>query len=213
VTLGAVIPLAFVMIAGPQIISSFFLATSSEPVKNSLGYLAGAASSITTVVTIAYAIAQGATSSKSGGGSHGTAASVIDWIILGLLVFLASHTFLTRKTSRPPAWMGKLQQADPKFAFLLGAALLGVFPTDVGGSILVGLHIGRHGGSWWECLPFIVMTLLLLGLPLLGVLLLGKRASAVLPKIRDWMNDNAWVVSEVVLVFFVVITITSIAGD
>lgn len=41
-TLAAVLPLAFVMIAGPQIISSFFLATSSEAVKSSLSYLAGA---------------------------------------------------------------------------------------------------------------------------------------------------------------------------
>ena len=211
-TLGAVLPLAFVMIAGPQIISSFFLATSSEPVKNSLGYLAGAALSITTVVTVAYVIAQGSTD-DGGGGSHGTAETVIDWIILGLLVFLAAHTFLTRKTSRPPAWMGKLQQAHLKFAFLLGMALLGVFPTDIGGSIVVGLHVGRHGGAWWQCLPFVALTLLLLGLPLLGVLLLGQRAGVVLPKVRDWMNDNGWVVSEVVLVFFVVITITSIAGD
>jgi hypothetical protein len=112
VTFAAVLPLAFVMIAGPQIISSFFLATSNEPVKNSLGYLAGAALSITTVVTVAYVIAQGATSGDDGGGSHGTTETVIDWIILGLLVFLVGHTFLKRRTSRPPSWMGKLQQAS-----------------------------------------------------------------------------------------------------
>ena len=82
-----VLPLAFVMIAGPQIISSFFLATSSEPVKNSFGYLAGAALSITTVVTIAYVVAQGATSG-GGGDSHGTAETVIDWIVLVLVLQL-----------------------------------------------------------------------------------------------------------------------------
>ena len=41
----------------------------------------------------------------------------------------------------------------------------------------------------------------------------GQRAGVVLPKVRDWMNANAWVVSEVVLVFLVVIAINSIAGD
>jgi hypothetical protein len=90
------------MIAGPQIISSFFLATSSEAVKSSLSYLAGATLAITTVVTLAYVIAQGA----SGDGhhdSHGTAETVIDWIILGLVLFLIAHTFLTRRTSRLPA--------------------------------------------------------------------------------------------------------------
>ena len=51
-TVAAVLPLAFVMIAGPQIISSFFLATSSQPVRNSLAYVAGAAISITTVATV-----------------------------------------------------------------------------------------------------------------------------------------------------------------
>jgi small neutral amino acid transporter SnatA (MarC family) len=210
-TLAAVLPLAFVMIAGPQIISSFFLATSSEPVKNSVSYLAGAAVSITTVVTVAYLVAEGA-SGEGGGTSHSTAGTVIDWIILGLVLFLIAHTFLTRKTSRPPTWMGKLQEARPKFAFLLGLALLGVFPTDIASSVTAGLHVARHGDAWWQCLPFVALTLLLLGLPLLGVLVLGQRAGVVLPRIRDWMNDQAWVVSEVVLVFFAAITINGLAG-
>jgi hypothetical protein len=89
------------MIAGPQIISSFFLATSSEAVKSSLSHLAGATLAITTVVTLAYVIAQGA----SGDGHHDShaAETVIDWIILGLVLFLIAHTFLTRRTSRLPA--------------------------------------------------------------------------------------------------------------
>ena len=210
-TLAAVLPLAFVMIAGPQIISSFFLATSSGAVMNSVSYLAGAALSITTVVTVAYLVAEGA-SGEGRGTSHSTAETVIDWVILGLVLFLIVHTFLTRKSSRPPSWMGKLQQARPKFAFLLGLALLGVFPTDIASSITAGLHVARHGDAWWQCLPFVALTLLLLGLPLLGVLVLGQRADVVLPKIRDWMNDQAWVVSEVVLVFFAAITISSLAG-
>lgn len=210
-TVAAVLPLAFVMIAGPQIISSFFLATSSEPVKNSVSYLAGAALSITTVVTVAFVIAQGATGGGRSG-SHGTAETVIDWIILGMVLFLIAHTFLTRKTSEPPSWMGKLQEARPKLALTLGLALLGVFPTDIAGSITVGLHVGRHGEAWWQILPFVALTLLLLGLPLLGILVLGHRAQVVLPKIRDWMNDNAWVVSEVVLVFFAVITVNSLVS-
>ena len=210
-SVAAVLPLAFVMIAGPQIISSFFLATSNQAVANSVGYLAGAALSITTVTTVAFVISQGATGG-GGGGTHGTAETVIDWVILGLVLFLVVHTFLTRNTSEPPAWMGRLQGAGPKLAFGLGLALLGVFPTDIAGSITVGLHVGRHGESWWQVLPFVVLTLLLLGLPLLGLLVLGQRADAVLPKVRDWMNDNAWVVSEVVLVFFAVITVNSLAG-
>ena len=156
-------------------------------------------------------VAQGATGDTRSG-SHGTAETVIDWIILGLVLFLIARTFLTRRTSEPPSWMGRLQEARPRFAFTLGLALLGVFPTDIASSVTVGLHVARHGGAWWQVLPFVALTLLLLGLPLLGLLLLGQRGQVLLPKVRDWMNDNAWVVSEVVLVFFAAITVNSLAG-
>lgn len=56
------------------------------------------------------------------------------------------------------------------------------------------------------------MTALLLGSPAIGVLLLGHRAKTVLPRVRDWMNDNSWIVSEVVLLLFVAITINSLAS-
>jgi hypothetical protein len=42
---------------------------------------------------------------------------------------------------------------------------------------------------------------------------LGHRAQAFLPKARDWMNTHSWIVSEVVIVFFIGITINSIASS
>ncbi len=210
--LNAVLPLAFVMIAGPQIVSAFFLATSRSWAKTSLAYLAGAALAITIVVTLAYLVAKGATRTA---GSTGTSTTerVIDWIILVLVLLLMAHVFLTRHTSEPPKWMGKLQEARARFAFTLGLALLGVFPTDLMGSVTVGLHVARHGGAWWQCLPFVALTLLLLALPAIGVVVLGDRADRILPSIRDWMTRNAWVVSEIVLVFFALITVNSLIGD
>jgi hypothetical protein len=59
-----------------------------------------------------------------------------------------------------------------------------------------------------KALPFIVLTLLFLGAPALGVLFMGSRAQRLLPKIRDWMNQNSWIVSEVVIVFFIVIILS-----
>lgn len=208
-TLAAILPLSFVMIAGPQIISSFFLATSRDWGRNSLSYLAGAAVSITAVVTLAYFVAKGTTQAADSR-MEGTAGSVIDWSILGLVLFLIVRVYLTRNTSEPPKWMGRLQEARPRFAFLLGLALLGVFPTDILGSITAGLHVARHGDAWWQCLPFVAMTLLLLSLPALGVVVLGRRAETALPAIRDWMSEKSWVVSEVVLVFFAAITVNSL---
>jgi hypothetical protein len=32
------------------------------------------------------------------------------------------------------------------------------------------------------------------------------------PKVRDWMRDNSRVISELVLVFFILITANSLAG-
>jgi hypothetical protein len=58
-----------------------------------------------------------------------------------------------------------------------------------------------------RALPFILLTLFFLALPALAVLALGQRAKAVLPKVRDWMDDNSWIVSEIVLVFFIAIVL------
>jgi hypothetical protein len=208
-TFASILPLAFVMIAGPQIISAIFLATSATWAKSTLGYLLGAAASITGVVTLAYFLGK-SLKSAAGDGTDDKAGHIIDWAVLALVLYLIVHVFLTRKTREPPKWMGKLQKAKPSFAFLLGFALLGVFPTDLISSVTVGLHLAREGEPWWECLPFVALTLILLGLPALGVVLLGERASTVLPKIRDWMNAKSWVVSEVVLVFFAAITVNSL---
>jgi hypothetical protein len=58
----------------------------------------------------------------------------------------------------------------------------------------------------------VVLTLLLVGLPLIDLLLLGKRASVVLPKVRDWMSTHSWVINEAVLVFFLALTILGLGG-
>ncbi|HUK94624.1 MAG TPA: hypothetical protein VLU96_06155, partial [Gaiellaceae bacterium] len=51
-----VLPLAIVMVAGPQIISAIFLATSESWQKNSAAFLAGVLIAVTVVVTVAYVV-------------------------------------------------------------------------------------------------------------------------------------------------------------
>jgi threonine/homoserine/homoserine lactone efflux protein len=209
VSFAQILPMAFVMVAGPQIITSFFLATSHGWARNSLAYVGGAAISITTFVSATYLVAAGA---KSATTNDHTTNKALDWVILVFVLVLIVRVYLTRKTSEPPKWMGKLQEAKPKFTFTLGLLLLGIFPTDILTSVTCGLHVARNDDPWWQCLPFVGLTLLLLGAPAIGVVLLGKRAGSVLPKIRDWMNTQSWVVSEIVLVFFLALTINSLAG-
>ncbi|MET0957588.1 MAG: GAP family protein, partial [Solirubrobacterales bacterium] len=73
--------------------------------------------------------------------------------------------------------------------------------------IVIGTHLANHSDPWWHALPFVFLTLFLLGLPALLVLALGQRAETLLPKVRDWMNTNSWIVSEIVLVFFIFIVL------
>jgi threonine/homoserine/homoserine lactone efflux protein len=203
--LAKLIPLSFVMIAGPQVLSSIFLATSENWRRNSAAFVAGAAVSITVIVTAAFFLSDGAS-------KHGASGNTLDIIFMVLLLGAGLHTFLTRKTSKPPKWMGKLEEAKPKGSFKLGFLLLGVFPTDILTSIAVGGSVARHHDPWWEVLPFVLLTLLFLALPSLFVLLLGEKGKQLLPKVRDWMNDNSWIVSEIVIGLFVVITASSLAG-
>lgn len=200
-----VLPLAFVMIAGPQIISAFFFATSPSWKRISGAYVLGAAISIPLVVGAAYLFAKGATSTQEEGESG---LKTVDYVILALLLFAMVRNYRKRDQSEPPKWMGKLQNATPKAALVLGFLLLGFFPSDLVTSFSVGSFLAKDGDPFWHALPFIGLTLLLLAAPALGVLLMGKRAQTVLPKIRDWMDRNSWIVSEVVLVFFVVIVLS-----
>ncbi len=203
-TIASTLPLAFVMIAGPQILSSFFFATSERWKSDSAAYVAGAAISILAIVTAAYFVAKGIKGSDGHGGSQ---SETIDYVIVGLLVLAMAHVFLGRKQAEPPAWMGKLQTASPRFSFTLGFLLLGVFPSDLITSVVIGTHLANHGDPWWHALPFVLLTVLLLALPVLAVMALGKRADSILPKIRDWMGTNSWIISEVVLAFFIFIVL------
>ena len=204
----AILPLAVVMIAGPQILSAIFLATGEGARRNSLAYIAGVASANTLGVSIAFFVAKalGANTNSSGtsSGNH-----TVDLIIVGLLLVLLVRVFLNRANMQPPKWMGRLQTATPAFALGLGFLLFIVMPTDVLTMITVGSFHAAHDAPWWHNLSFIGLTVLLVSVPLLLVLLLGKRADRVLPKVRDWMNDHSWVVSEAVILIFLAIALSN----
>jgi hypothetical protein len=202
VNLLAVLPMAVVMVAGPQIISAFFFATSDDWKGISAAYVAGAALSITAVATIAYFFINGV------GGGDDSGLDAVDYVTLGLLLVAAFYVYRGRNDTEPPKWMGKLQSATPKATFILGFLLLGFFPSDLVTSITIGAHLANTGDPWSHVLVFVLVTLLLLALPAILVLLLGERAKVILPKIRNWIDTNSWIVSEAVIVLFIVIILT-----
>jgi Sap, sulfolipid-1-addressing protein len=207
----SVLPLIAVMVAGPQIVSAIFLATSKYWARNSAAFIAGAALSISLVTSAAYLITRLA-GAAAGGTGHSSVRSGIDIAVVVLLVILAVAVLRRRGRSEPPSWMGRLQSATWPLSFALGFVLLGVFPSDLITSIAVGTHVAGHGGPWWHTSVFVICTLVLLAMPALLTAMLGSRAAEILPKIRDWMNRNSWVVSEVVIVFFLAFTIAGLAG-
>ena len=126
------------MVAGPQIPSSFFFATREDWRPTSGAYVLGAAISISIIVTLAFLLSDGATSS-------GASDKTLYHVVLALLLYGMLNTFRTRKTAEPPKWMGRLQTATPRFAFKLGFLLLGVFPSDLITSISVGSFLNASG--------------------------------------------------------------------
>jgi uncharacterized membrane protein YkgB len=207
-----VLPLAFVMVAGPQIITAVLLASSENWRKNSAAFLAGVLITVTFFVTASYIIVKQLKSAAGESHERGSG-RVIDVAILLLLLVAAALVFRGRKTAEPPKWMGKLLTATPKASFKLGLFLLGVFPTDIITSFAVGSHLATNGDPWWHCLSFVFATLLLAALPVILVLVGGKRAEVYLPKARAWMTANSWIVSEIVIALFIAIEINSLAGS
>ena len=84
--------------------------------------------------------------------------------------------------------------------------------ADIFTSFAVGSYLAGHDDPWWHLLPFLALTVFLLALPALTLLVFGERAQHFLPKARQWMNDNSWVVNEIVLGLFIALTISDIAG-
>lgn len=76
----------------------------------------------------------------------------------------------------------------------------------------VGAYLAHHGAAWWHGLIFVALTVAPAGLPLLLLLSLGKRAQALLPEARGWMMNNSWIVSEIVIGFFLLMTLKSLLG-
>jgi hypothetical protein len=200
-----VLPLAITMMAGPQILSAILFITSDRPIRVSSLFVIGVALGTTLGVTIATLLG-GAVGDKISIGStedSGSAHSIIEYALVALLALYAFRTYRHRATAEPPKLLGKMVGATPRLAFQAGFLLVTLFPSDVIVLLTVGLHLGTLDQSVIEALPFIGLTTLIAGLPLLGYLLFRHRAKEAMPKVRDWMNDHSWVITIVCCAVFI----------
>ncbi|SCG71683.1 GAP family protein [Micromonospora humi] len=206
-----VLPLTLVMVAGPQLISAVFLAASRDPRRSSVAYLAGAALGTLVPLTVWYGVFRAIRHGAGNGTKDSGSRHLIDWIVLALLLVLMVITFLRRGRNQPPGWMRKLEDPKPAFAFGLGLLLFLAMPSDEVTMASVAGSLAGHDKPWWHLLPFLVLTVLLLALPLLALVLLGARAERLLPTIRDWSNAHSWIISEAVILIFVAIVLSDLA--
>ena len=96
-----------------------------------------------------------------------------------------------------------MQNANPRTAFTTGLLLLSVFPSDFVILVTVGVNLAQNDASLLAALPFVAATVLIAALPVLSYLLFRRRAQRTMPKVRDWMNTNSWLVNIIVYVVFI----------
>jgi hypothetical protein len=203
----SVIPLAITMNAGPQIMSALIFVTANKPLKLSAYFLTGVVIAVTVGVTVTYTLASVLGNSVSLGDSSdsGSLGNIIQYLLVGLLVFLSIKSYVGRETSEPPRWLGALQNAKPTTAFTTGLLLLSVFPSDFVILVTVGVNLAQSGSNLLAAVPFVAATIFIAALPVLSYLLFHRRAQRVMPKVRDWMNTNSWLVNIIVYVIFIVL--------
>ena len=203
----AVLPLAITMNAGPQIMSALIFVTAAKPLKLSAYFLTGVVIAVTVGVTLTFGLATAFGNSIPLGDSSdsGSLGNVIQYLLVGLLVIASVRSYLTRATSEPPRWLGAMQNANPRTAFLAGLLLLSVFPSDFVVLMTVGVNLAQDDASLLSALPFVVATILIAALPMLSYLLFRRRAEVLMPRLRDWMNTNSWLVNIIVYVVFILL--------
>jgi pilus assembly protein TadC len=199
------VPLALIMVMGPQILTAIFLVTSKEPVKNSVAMLVGVVVAAAISIGIWFGLVDliGIEPKDESGGP-----SAADWVVAGLLALAAIHVFMTRGTAETPKWMTGLQEAEPKRAFTLAFLLILLMPTDIVAVISTVNYLHDNSLNALHGWPLVAATTLLMALPILCYLLLGRRAREAMPGIRDWLTTNAWLVNLVVILYFIYQTLS-----
>ncbi|MCG2796884.1 MAG: GAP family protein [Actinomycetia bacterium] len=202
----ALLPLALTMNLGPGIITAIIVMTGNKPIKKTLLYLAGSALGVAVMGFAAFLIfdfvSKGGTSS-----GQSTMSRVLDYVFAGLLAVLGVWVFTQRKKAQKPRWMASIQEASSKRIFTMGLLFYSVFPSDFIVLLTVGYLLAQHKMHFSSVFPFFALTLLIAAMPVLSFLLLRKRAERVMPRVRDWLDSRGWIINEVVIVFFILMTL------
>jgi membrane protease YdiL (CAAX protease family) len=202
-----ILPLAITMMAGPQIMSDIIFVTTGNPVRVTLAFLIGVAVAVTAGTAIAVGLVSALGIDLGDSSDSGSAGTIIQLVLVGVLVLAAIRNYVKRETVEPPKWLGALQVADAKKAFRTGLLVILAMPSDIVVMLTVATNLEQEGSGFVDALPFIGATVLVAALPLLAYLLFRRRAQRAMPKVRDWMRDQAWAVNVIVCVIFIVLIV------
>jgi threonine/homoserine/homoserine lactone efflux protein len=204
-----ILPLAITMMAGPQIMAAIIFVTAPKALRISLPFLAGVAIATTLglIITTTVASLLGNSISLGDSSDSGSTGHIIQYVLVGLLVALAVKNYLGRETAEPPGWLGRLQSADPRRAFITGLLVILLMPSDIIIMLTVAVNLVQNNSGLVAALPFIAATVLVAALPLLFFLLFHRRAQQFMPKVRDWMNANSWLVNIIVCGVFIALIV------
>jgi hypothetical protein len=202
-----ILPLAITMMAGPQIMAAIIFVTAPKALRVSVPFLAGVAIATTVgvIITITVASLLGNSISLGDSSDSGSTGHIIQYVLIGLLVALAVKNYLGRETVEPPVWLGALQHADAKRAFITGLLIILLMPSDIIIMLTVGVNLVQNNAGLLGALPFIAATVLVAALPLLFYVVFHRRAERLMPKVRDWMNTHSWLVNIIVCVVIIVL--------
>jgi hypothetical protein len=136
---------------------------------------------------------------------NGSAGQIIQFALVALLVASQIRNYVKRKTIEPPKWLGKLEEADANQAFRTGLLVILFMPADLIVMATVATNIQTNHESLSAAIPFVLATALIAALPVLGYLIFHRRAVVAMPKLRDWMKANSWLVNIIVCAIFIVL--------
>ncbi|MDP9611633.1 MULTISPECIES: GAP family protein [Streptomyces] len=205
-----ILPLAVTMMAGPQIVAAVILVTTARPVRVCLAFVLGVAVATATGVAIARGLCAllGQAVSPGSPSDRGSAATVFQLVLVGLLALVAVKNYVRRRTVEIPKWLGSLMEAGPGKALMSGLLVILLMPSDIAVMLTVGANLEQHQVGWTAALPFIAATVLIAALPLLVYLLFGDRARRAMPRVRAWLMTHSWAVNIAACLIFIVLILT-----
>jgi hypothetical protein len=99
--------------------------------------------------------------------------------------------------------MSTLQEADARKAFTLGFLLILLMPTDIAATLSTANLMNESGLDAIDGWPLVAGTVLLMSLPFIAYMALGRRAREAMPRIKDWLTTHSWLVNLVVIIYFI----------